>query len=127
MKGPDGKKLGIEPVAVESFNVGDKDFAGQLNNIKNSGADGVFLWGLYVEGAQILIQAKQLGTWTMPFMASSGVLQGAFLELAGEAAANGLYITTYFSLDDPAERVQDFIKDLRTQIRQTHTHLGPGL
>ena len=69
------KKLGLEPVKVESFNVGDKDFAGQLNNIKNSGADGVFLWGLYVEGAQILIQAKQLGL-DIPFFASSGVLQG---------------------------------------------------
>jgi len=103
------KKLGLKPVVVESFNVGDKDFAGQLNNIKNAGADGVFLWGLYVEGAQILIQAKQLGL-TMPFMASSGVLQGAFLKLAGEAA-NGLYITTYFSLDNPAKRVQDFIKE----------------
>ncbi|MGD9125654.1 MAG: ABC transporter substrate-binding protein [Desulfarculaceae bacterium] len=102
------KKLGLKPVIIESFNVGDKDFAGQLNNIKNSGADGVFLWGLYVEGAQILIQAKQLGL-NMPFLASSGVLQGAFLKLAGKAA-NGLYITTYFSLDDPAKRVQDFIK-----------------
>lgn len=102
------KQLGLKPVSVESFNVGDKDFAGQLNNIKNSGAEGVFLWGLYVEGAQILIQARQLGL-TMPFMASSGVLQGAFLKLAGEAA-NGLYITTYFSLDDPATRVQEFIK-----------------
>ena len=103
------KELGLEPVQVESFNVGDKDFAGQLNNIKNSGADGVFLWGLYVEGAQILIQARQLGM-EMPFLASSGVLQGAFLKLAGKAA-EGLYITTYFSLDDPAQRVQNFIKE----------------
>jgi branched-chain amino acid transport system substrate-binding protein len=102
------KKLGIEPVQIESFNVGDKDFAGQLNNIKKSGADGVFLWGLYVEGAQIIIQAKQLGL-DIPFLASSGVLQGAFLKLAGKAA-EGLYITTYFSLDDPAKRVQDFIQ-----------------
>jgi branched-chain amino acid transport system substrate-binding protein len=102
------KELGVEPVAVESFNVGDKDFSGQLNNIKNAGADGVFLWGLYVEGAQILIQAKQLGL-DATFLASSGVLQGAFLKLAGKAA-EGLYITTYFSLDDPAKRVQDFIK-----------------
>jgi branched-chain amino acid transport system substrate-binding protein len=102
------KELGMEPVQVESFNVGDKDFSGQLNNIKKSGADGVFLWGLYVEGAQILIQAKQLGL-DATFLASSGVLQGAFLKLAGKAA-EGLYITTYFSLDDPAKRVQDFIK-----------------
>lgn len=103
------KDLGITPVVVESFNVGDKDFAGQLNNIKRAGADGVFLWGLYVEAAQIMIQARQLGL-TMPFMGSSGVLQGAFLKLAGKAA-EGMYVTTYFSLDDPAKRVQDFVKE----------------
>lgn len=105
------KQLGLKPVLVESFNVGDKDFAGQLNNIKHAGADGVFLWGLYVEGAQIIIQAKQLGL-NMPFMGSSGVLQGAFLKLAGKAA-NGMYLTTYFSLDNPAKRVQDFIKEYK--------------
>ena len=108
------KEYGLEPVVVESFNVGDKDFSAQLNKIKNAKPDGVFLWGLYVEGAQILTQAKQLGL-TMPFMASSGVLQGAFLKLAGKAA-EGLYIVTYFSMDNPAKRVQDFIKEFKKRF-----------
>ena len=108
------KQMGMKPTLVESFNVGDKDFSAQLNKIKNENVDGVFLWGLYVEGAQILTQAKQLGL-TMPFMASSGVNQGAFMQLAGKAA-EGLYVVTYFSLDNPAKSVQDFIKEFKKRF-----------
>ena len=109
------KEYGLKPVVVESFNVGDKDFSAQLNKIKSSGAEGVFLWGLYVEGAQIVTQAKQLGL-SMPFFASSGVLQGAFLNLAGKAA-DGLYVVTYFSLQTPAANVQAFIKEYRDKFQ----------
>jgi branched-chain amino acid transport system substrate-binding protein len=109
----------FKPVIVESFNVGDKDFSAQLNKIKNSGAEGVFLWGLYVEGAQIVTQAKQLGL-SMPFFASSGVLQGAFLDLAGKTA-EGLYVVTYFSLDNPDSDVQAFLKAYRDKYQRDPT------
>jgi branched-chain amino acid transport system substrate-binding protein len=108
------KKYGLEPVAVESFNVGDKDFAAQLNKIKTSKADAIVLWGLYIESAQILIQAKQYGL-TLPVFGSSGVLQGAFLTLAG-AAAEDLYIVTYFSTDNPDPKVQKFIKEYKSKF-----------
>lgn len=113
------KEYNLAPVIVESFNVGDKDFSAQLNKIKNAGVGGVFLWGLYVEGAQIVTQAKQLGL-SMPFFASSGVLQGAFLELAGEAA-EGLYVVTYFSLENPAKDVQEFIRTYREKFQRDPT------
>lgn len=113
------KEYNLSPVVVESFNVGDKDFSAQLNKIKTSGAEGVFLWGLYVEGAQIVTQAKQLGL-SMPFFASSGVLQGAFLNLAGKAA-DGLYVVTYFSLQNPAANVQAFIKEYRDKFQRDPT------
>jgi branched-chain amino acid transport system substrate-binding protein len=105
------EEYNMKPLLQESYNHGDKDFAGQLNKIKNAGADGLFIWGLYVEGAQIIRQAKQLGL-KVPIMASSGVFQGAFLELAGKDA-EGVYLETYFHLDNPAPHVQKFIKEYR--------------
>lgn len=113
------KEYNLNPVVIESFNVGDKDFSAQLNKIKNSGAEGVFLWGLYVEGAQIVTQAKQLGL-SMPFFGSSGILQGAFLNLAGKAAED-LYLVTYFSLQNPAAKVQTFLKDYRDKFQRDPT------
>jgi branched-chain amino acid transport system substrate-binding protein len=113
------KEYNLKPLIVESFNVGDKDFSAQLNKIKNSGAEGVFLWGLYVEGAQIVTQAKQLGL-SMPFFASSGVLQGKFLDLAGKSA-EGLYVVTYFSLDNPDPGVQSFLKAYKEKYHRDPT------
>jgi branched-chain amino acid transport system substrate-binding protein len=117
-------KYNMKPLLVESYNQGDKDFASQLNKIKNAGADGLFIWGLYVEGAQIIRQAKQLGL-SIPILASSGVFQAAFLELAGKDA-EGLYMETYFYLDNPAPHVQAFIKEFRTKFNYDPT-AGSGI
>ncbi len=107
------KEYNMKPLLVESYNLGDKDFAGQLNKIKNSGADCLFVWGLYVEGAQIIRQAKQLGL-PMPILGSSGLLQGAFFDLVGNDA-DGVYLETYFYLDNPDPNVQTFIKEYRAK------------
>ena len=109
------KSNNVEPLLVESYNIGDKDFAAQLNKIKNSGADGLFVWGLYVEGAQIVRQAKQLGL-TMPILASSGVLQGAFLNLAGKDA-EGIYVENYFDAKNPAPHIQAFVKEYKEKFK----------
>lgn len=113
------KEHGLEPVCVESFNVGDKDFAAQLNKIKTNNPDGLVIWGLYIEAAQILVQAKQYNI-ELPTFASSGVLQGAFLDLAG-SAAEGLYIVTYFALDNPDPRVQKFREEYKNKFGKEPT------
>jgi branched-chain amino acid transport system substrate-binding protein len=115
------KEYNMTPTLTESYNLGDKDFAAQLNKIKNADADGLFIWGLYVEGAQIIRQAKQLGL-TMPILGSSGVLQGAFFDLAGKDA-EGVYLETYFYLTNPAPYVQAFIKEYKAKFNYDP---GPG-
>jgi len=109
------KEYNTQPLIVESYNLGDKDFAAQLNKIKNAGPDGLFIWGLYVEGAQIMRQAKQLGL-NMPILASSGVLQGAFFELAGKDA-EGMYLETYFFAKNSAPQVQAFVKEYTEKFK----------
>jgi len=113
------KSHNLEPAIVESFNVGDKDFAAQLSKIKASKADGIVLWGLYIEAAQILTQAKQYSI-ELPTFASSGVLQGTFLELAGKAAEN-MYIVTYYSADNPDPKVQKFIDEYKNKFGKMPT------
>ena len=114
----------LKPVIVESFNVDDKDFSSQLNKIKKSGADGLMIWGLYVQGAQIITQSKQLGL-SMPIFGSSGMLQANFLELA-KGHAEGAYFVSYFSVDNPDPKVQAFVKQYRERFKSDPTP-GSGI
>jgi branched-chain amino acid transport system substrate-binding protein len=98
---------GLKPITVESFNSEDSDFASQINKIKTSGAEGLVLWGFYVEAAKVVTAAKKLGLG-LPIFASSGVLQGNFLELAGPAA-EGIAIVTYFSSTDTSPQTREFV------------------
>lgn len=109
-------KLGQKAVTAESFNNDDQDFSSQINKIKASGANGLVLWGFYVQGARIVSQAKKLGL-DIPIFASSGVLQGNFLELTG-AAAEGIYIVSYFSTSDSSPQVQAFVAKWRETYKR---------
>lgn len=55
------KQAGVEVVAVETFNDGDRDFRTQLTKIIRAKPDVLLCSAYYEEGAQILVQAKQLG------------------------------------------------------------------
>ncbi|MEP7300117.1 MAG: ABC transporter substrate-binding protein [Caldimonas sp.] len=109
-------KLGLKAVTAESFNNDDQDFSSQINKIKTSGANGLVLWGFYVQGARIVAQAKKLGL-DIPIFASSGVLQGNFLELTG-AAAEGVNVVSYFSTSDTSPHVQAFVKKWRETYKR---------
>ena len=113
------KKLNLSPITIETFNNEDKDFSSQLNKIKNSGADALIIWGLHVQGAQIINQAKKLGL-TMPILGSSGILQGNFLDLAKDSA-EGAYFVSYFSIDNPDPKVQAFVKEVRDRFKYDPT------
>jgi branched-chain amino acid transport system substrate-binding protein len=80
---------GINPVAVESYNVGDKDMTGQLLKIKNAGAKAIITWGL---GPDIAIMVKNMLTLGMdlPVYGGAGLNQRAFQILAGDAGKNVL-------------------------------------
>jgi branched-chain amino acid transport system substrate-binding protein len=54
-------KLGIKPVAVESYGLNDKDMTAQLSKIKSAGADMILLWGRPGDVALVLKQRKALG------------------------------------------------------------------
>ena len=55
------EKLGVKPVAVESYGLNDKDMTAQLIKIKNAGADMILLWGRPGDVAIVLKQRKSLG------------------------------------------------------------------
>ncbi|TJX12949.1 hypothetical protein E9840_11475 [Tissierella creatinini] len=102
------EKYGLELVANPTYNNGDKDFKPQLMSIKDGGAEGVFLWGLYTEAALISNQVQQLGLDVQLFGAS-GMAAQKLIELGGDAA-QGLILTQTFLPDADIPEVQEFVQ-----------------
>jgi len=110
------EKLGVKPVAWEKFMKKDKDFSAQLIKIKESGAEGVFIVGLYEEVALILRQAKQLGV-KFQAMGLDTITVPKFIELAGDAG-EGIIASTSFNPYDPDPKVQDFVKRYKARFNR---------
>ena len=54
-------EYGIDVVANEMYNSGEKDFSVHLTKMKQAEPDAIILWGYYTEAALICKQAKQNG------------------------------------------------------------------
>lgn len=83
-------KAGGEVVAVETAQIGDKDFKTQLTKLRSVNPDAIAIPNYYVEMAQILKQAKQLGI-TSRFVATDGFSNPDIFKLAGSDADGVLY------------------------------------
>lgn len=100
--------MGIEPVAVESFNSGDVDFSAQLIKVREAGADALILWGMGSEMALLASQARELGLDVQ--LAGGGAMDNtaAYVDVAGEAS-NGTIFATWMIPEDTQERYDAFV------------------
>lgn len=98
---------GGKVVCSEAYILGEtKDFTNVLTKVKNSGADSLFIAGVYAEGALICKQQRTLGM-DLPVYSSSSMFEVAFLEAAGEAS-EGVKVQGVLVPDDPSEVVVNF-------------------
>ncbi len=111
------QKYGVELVAKPTYNNGDKDFKPQLLGIKDSGAQGIVMWGLYTEAALIAKQARQLGMNAQLFGAS-GMAALKLIELGGDAV-QGLLLTQSFLPNSPDERVKSFVEKYKARTNES--------
>ncbi len=111
------QREGLGMASVQTYNNGDKDFKPQLLSIKDAGAEGVFMWGLYTEAALIVKQARQLGL-NVRFFGASGMAARKLIELGGEAI-QGLVLTQSFlpSSENPA--VVKFVEGYNARYKET--------
>ncbi len=83
-------KAGIEIVADELFQPGDKDFRAQLTKIKGLKPEGVVVHATPGEGALATVQFRELG-FNVPLMHNHGIGSKAFIKLAGDASNGVLF------------------------------------
>lgn len=88
----------LEPAAVDSFKVGEMDFANAVQKIKASGAQAVVLYALASDAAEIVkrldkegLKLPVLGPWTLS--------QKTFLAKAGKSAEGARTAVTFIEND----------------------------
>ncbi|SHH44749.1 branched-chain amino acid transport system substrate-binding protein [Anaerosphaera aminiphila DSM 21120] len=101
---------GIEVVADEGYGDTDVDFKVQLTNIKNKAPDVILVPEYYEKDATIVTQAQELGIDATIIGPDGwdGVL--AVAAEGSESSYDGIYFTNHYSVNDTAEKVQNFVK-----------------
>lgn len=83
------KGKGITIVADEKIKDGDKDFSGQVTNIKAKKPDVIFFSGYYTEGALIMKEARKQGLKANMF-GGDGLFSPEFIKLGGSAVEGSM-------------------------------------
>ena len=109
------KGLGGEIVAEQSYTQGDRDFSGQLTQIRAANPDVIYVPGYYGEVGVIANQSKQLGI-KAPLLGGDGWDSPQLWELGG-ASLNGNYISNHYSVDDPSPAIQKFVADYKGRYK----------
>lgn len=84
------KKLGVEPVAVASYQPTDKDMTAQVTAMNSAGADVVYTQGYPVDEALVLKKFNQLGS-KADYVASASLCKAFLRDLVSAADMAGKY------------------------------------
>ncbi|HET9525686.1 MAG TPA: ABC transporter substrate-binding protein [Pyrinomonadaceae bacterium] len=108
-------KLGGQIVAEQSYTQGDRDFSGQLTQIRAANPDVIYVPGYYGEVGVISNQSKQLGI-RAPLLGGDGWDAEQLWQLGG-ASLNGNYISNHYSVDDPSPAIRKFVADYQARYQ----------
>jgi branched-chain amino acid transport system substrate-binding protein len=108
---PTLKENGVNPVAVATFNDGDKDYTAQLLQMKKAGAKIVIMVAQQADAGLIMKQYYGLGLQSQYKIAgSNSFITETAIKLSGKEAANGVYALADYVPSNPAPVSQAFTK-----------------
>jgi branched-chain amino acid transport system substrate-binding protein len=106
------EKYGVEPVSVQGYQTGTKDWTPQLLNFKRTEVDTIIGWGTNAqENAVILRQINQMGL-NVKVVGSPSYGTTILLEAAGHYA-EGLYAINDWSVASPEENSKEWVTTFR--------------
>lgn len=119
----EAKTKGLNVVAAESFtNDSNQDFSAQLQKVKTSGADLVFLPIYAQEASLILKQADKAGLKTK-FFGCDGLDGVLNIENFDTSLAEGVMLLTPFAKDGKDEATKKFVATYREKYNNDDTYL----
>jgi branched-chain amino acid transport system substrate-binding protein len=109
-------ELGGTITTKQAYTGGDTDVSAQLQSIKDTGPQAVFLPGYYTEAGNFLRQARKLGV-KVPFLGGDGWDSVKLTEIGGEAI-EGSYYANHYSADEQRPEVQEFVTKYKADFGQ---------
>jgi branched-chain amino acid transport system substrate-binding protein len=103
------KEAGVEFIAKETYNPGDKNFSSQLSKIKKLKPDAVMIVGLYNEVALIAQQAKQAGLDVQFFSPDDSMYSDQLIVLGGDAVEGHIF-ASMLDLEMETDELKEFKK-----------------
>lgn len=112
------KDLGIEPLIIESYNFGDKDFMPQLIRIRETNPEILGLFGNQSEAAIITNQMRQLGLNDVRIVSTGGFPVPKYIELAPGTSEGSICVSTFnpsLKLPEAQKFVADYVERFKTE------------
>jgi len=101
------EKMSGTIVADHAYTKGDQDFSAQLNAIRTTSPDAIFVPGYYTEVGNIAIQARKLGI-KAPLLGGDGWDSEQLAKIGGEAIEKCFY-SNHYAPDQPSDAVKNFV------------------
>jgi branched-chain amino acid transport system substrate-binding protein len=109
------KAAGVDVVSLENFGANTQDFAPFITQIKSSGADTVFVAADTGPQAAVFKQMVQLGLTDINKVSAQVAVSEAFIELATEAGAEGIFATTPYVSSSTAPANATFVESFQAK------------
>jgi branched-chain amino acid transport system substrate-binding protein len=111
------QRIGGEITTIESFSEGrTTDFTSELNKIKNSEPEGIFIAGYYAEVALIARQAHEMGL-SIPIISTDGISSEELISLGGKAV-EGIRFNGFFYSEMKQNDSEKFIQNFRNRYHK---------
>ena len=115
-------KSSTKVVADISSDSGQVDFSAAVLKVKQSNADGVFVYSNEEESARILRELRKQG-WTKPIIGETTLTGQKVIELAGDAA-NGAVAHVGLTVDAPLPAIRAFRAKFEKEYKYISDHNG---
>lgn len=111
------KEMGGTIVTKQAYTGGNLEISSQLQSIKGSGAEVVFLPGYYSDAGTIIRKAREAGI-TTPFLGGDGWDSEELPKIAGDAI-NGNYFSNHYAPEEDRPEVKNFVESYKKEYGTT--------
>lgn len=114
-------KMGGTITTEQAYSGGDPDVSAQMQTIKTSGAQAIYMPGYYTDVGNMVRQARKLGI-KEPFLGGDGWDSEKLTEIGG-ADIEGSYYSNHYSFEEKRPEVQAFV----SKYQAAHGQVPDGL
>ncbi|HTR51670.1 MAG TPA: ABC transporter substrate-binding protein [Kofleriaceae bacterium] len=100
-------ELGGTITTSQAYTGGDADVSAQLQSLKDTSPEAIFLPGYYTDAGNIARQARKLGI-TVPLLGGDGWDSEKLTEIGGDAI-EGSYYANHYSFEETRPAVENFV------------------